>query len=508
MLPNQGYNPQRYFGWQGAVTDSIRNGRPDDPSQPVPQYWAMLQRWVPVADVLGGTDAMRAKADRYLPRLPREDDICWNTRIQRSVLSPFLHRLILAAVGLVLRKPIVLEGNDYWQDWAINVDREGTSLQEFASRLLYNAVAYGHHGLLVDFPASDARTLADELAMQAKPYLIQQSAFDIIGWRQSVQENQGRLQQLRIREYATEDDGRFGTQLLQQIRVLEPGKWEVWRESKNSSGWELFDSGVTSLREIPFAATYANREAVLVSKPPLAEIAQLNIQHYSLQAQLLHCLAVAAQPLLVLKGWDDQGENLANLSVGNALAMPPEGGVEYVEPASSAFGAQRDELASLEEQMANLGVTILARQKQAAESGLSKQLDRADSNSMLARLSQELEQTLQMAVNWAAEYAGQEAPQVIIDRDFDHERFDGGMITSIVNMFTNGLLDKETALRILQMGEVIPPEFEVDEIMSNAEAEELQGMELDLEKQEAQMELSSKYESPSPAKPFGNKPAQ
>ena len=155
--------------------------------------------------------------------------------------------------------------------------------------------------------------------------------------------------------------------------------------------------------------------------------------------------------------------------------------------------------------MANLGVTILARQKNAAESGLSKQLDRADSNSMLARLSQELEQTLQQAIDWAAEYSGQDAPKVVIDRDFDHERFQGDMITSLTNLYTNGLLDKETTLKLLQFGEVIPPEFDIEEIMSAAEVEELDNMEMDLQKQEAQMDLSSKYEQPSPAKPFGGK---
>jgi hypothetical protein len=502
LIPGGSYSPQKHFGWTGAVTDSSGVTKPDDPSQPVPLYWAQLQRWVPVADVLGGTEAMRAKADKYLPRLPREDDQCWNTRISRSVLSPFLHRLILAAVGLILRKPIELEdASDYWLDWSQNVDREGTSLQDFAAKVLYSSLAYGHHGLLVDFPASDARTLAEEIALGSAPYLIQVPCFDTIGWRQNVQENGGQLQQLRLREYTTEDDGRFGSKLIQQIRVLEPGRWEVWREASKGVGWELYDKGTTSLKSIPYAACYSNREGVLVSRPPLAEIAQLNIQHYSLQAQLLHCLAVAAHPLLVLRGWDDQADNLANLSVGNALALPPEGGVEYVEPASSAFSAQQEELSNLEEQMANLGVTILARQKQAAESGLSKQLDRADSNSMLARLSQELEQTLQMAVDWAAEYSGQEAPKVIIDRDFDFEPYQGDRITSITNLFTNGILDKETVLRMLQMGEVIPAEFDIEEIMAAAEAEELQGMEMELEKQEATMEMSAKYEQPAAPKP-------
>jgi hypothetical protein len=121
---------------------------------------------------------------------------------------------------------------------------------------------------------------------------------------------------------------------------------------------------------------------------------------------------------------------------------------------------------------------------------------------MLARLSQELEQTLQMAVDWAAEYSGQEAPTVVIDRDFEFERFDGNMITSTISMYTAGLIDKETALKLLQMGEIIPPEFDIEEIMSAAEVDELAGMEMDLQKQEATMEMSAKYEQPVATRPL------
>jgi hypothetical protein len=236
---------------------------------------------------------------------------------------------------LILRKPIQLEGGneEWWAEWALNVDRSGgTDLDEFARRLLFSAIAYGHAGVLVDYTAAPVRTLRDEVLLGEKPYLIQQEPMSILGWRHRASENGGKLQQLRLREWVQEDDGRFGTKTVQQIRVLEPGKWEIWRQkAANSTGWELHESGTTSLSEIPFAACYSGREATLFSKPPMKEIAELNLQHYSLQAQLLNALAIAAQPLLVLRGWDDQSPEI-NVSVANAIAMPPEGGVEYCEP--------------------------------------------------------------------------------------------------------------------------------------------------------------------------------
>ena len=55
---------------------------------------------------------------------------------------------------------------------------------------------------------------------------------------------------------------------------------------------------------------------MLVSEPPLEELAHINIQHYQLQASLLNSLHVAGFPLLVLKAWDDNSDTLQNLSVG------------------------------------------------------------------------------------------------------------------------------------------------------------------------------------------------
>ena len=66
---------------------------------------------------------MRANAVKYLPRLCNESDECYQTRINRSVLSPLFHRVLKAAVGLILRKPIVFDGGDeqYFEEWRMNV---------------------------------------------------------------------------------------------------------------------------------------------------------------------------------------------------------------------------------------------------------------------------------------------------------------------------------------------------------------------------------------------------
>jgi hypothetical protein len=286
--------------------------------------------------------------------------------------------------------------------------------------------------------------------------------------------------------------------------VLEPGRWEVWEEANEIKKWEIVEQGTTSLSDIPMVTTYSNKIGTLFSKPPLTEIAQLNLSHYARHADLIQALHIAAQPIMVMAGWD-QNDDTVGLSVNNAIATGPRGECEiyYVEPASSAFDAQRVELEALVEEMSMLGIVALTKQKNVAESGISKTLDRIDSNSMLAIISKDIEQSLQVAINMAAEYAGIEPPVVAIDRDFNTEPMQGQEITAINTLFTSGLLDQQTALELLKRGEVFDDSMDVEEIMANAEAEQLKGMEQDLQRQEAQMELSSQYQEPMPAnQPF------
>ena len=482
-LPSYSHNA--HFGWEGNrdLPDISQhrggatnpNYKPqNDPSLPSPLYWLMHQRWAPVQAVLSGTAGIR-RLEAYLPQLPREPDAVYQRRCMRGVLSPYFQRIVKAAVGLVLRKPIELISADqgWWDEWRSDVTRNGSCLEEFCSKALFDSISYGHSGWLVDhYVDPSVVTLADQLNSPSRPYFVRYETGNIIGWREGGVASAGQLEQLRLREVVTEPWGDFGQEQHHQIRVLEPGKWSTYRPHRvgDHTEWRLHEKGETGLQDVPFTAVYSQREGLLYSVPPLTEIANLNLQHYSLQAQLLHCLHVAAQPMLVVKGWNNQEDDL-NVGVNNAISLPESGDCSYVEPASQAFDSLSAELQSLEDQMANLGIAILARQKNVAESGLSKQMDRADTNSMLAVISKDLEANLQRACDWVAEFAGVAPAQVVIDRDFNADPIDAQSIGAYAQLFTNGIIDQRTLLNILRRGEVFGDDFDAEAIIDQSEAE-------------------------------------
>ena len=444
----------------------------------------MVKGWEIMKAVTNGTEYLRDNSEAFLPLEPREDYTAYLSRVNRAVFSPYTQRLIRAATGLIMRKPIALIGDPYWTDvFAKDVDGCGSDLDEYARRVLICSLTYGQSHILVDYPApTGALTLAEERAQNRRPYWIEIDPTNIYGWRLDREVNYGSIIQVRIAEKAVVPSGEFGEQVFDQVRVIEPGKYRVYRKvspkkdlinledssyagnfdgPENEKDYELVDSGEFSLGEVPLVSVYSGKTDTLASKPPLLDIAYLNLAHFQRQADLIHSLHVASQPMLVLEGWDDQTKDMS-ISVNYAMATQPGNKVYYVEPASSAFEAQTNEIQELQLQMATLGISTLSQQKFVAESADARRLDRVDTNSMLSMVSLELEQKLQKVFNLSANYLGMEPPEVKISRDFDIERLIGQDITALTSLFDQKVIDREEFRDILVQGEVLPTATETE----------------------------------------------
>ena len=429
---------------------------------------AMMTNWGVMAAVTNGTEYLRDQSETYLPQEPREDDEAYQTRIDRSVLSPYTSRLIETAAGAILRKPIHIEGDQYWLDLAQNIDGIGSNINEYARRALVSSLTYGHSAILVDYPAAmGARNLAEERAQGRRPYFIHVDAAQIWGWRQASTMPGAPLTQVRIHEYTTRPLNDFGEEQIEQMRVIYPGKYDLYTLGQDVV--EFSETGGYSLDEIPLVPIYSNRRGMLQSLPPLLDIANLNITHYQRQADLIHALHIAAMPTLVLEGWDDTTGS-TTMGVNYAIAMQPGNKAYYVQADATSFDAQAAELQSLEMQMSSLGFTKLFGQKFVAESAEAKRIDQAQGNSVLSIISQELESALNQAFAFAAQYVGLEPPEITIDRDFDYYRLIGQDVSVLTQLNQAGKISDQMLLEVLRRGEILPDNVNIeDELAASTE---------------------------------------
>jgi len=450
--------------------------------------FAMQAAWNVITAVTNGSDYMRSLAATYLPREPRESQEAWASRVRRSVVTPATSRLIESAAGLVLRRPITLEGGDpFWkEEFAQNVDGWGSGLNEFARKRLVNALAYGHSAIMVDFPQVDARTLRDQRGAGAKPYWMGVDAQQILGRRQKSTVPSSSLVQLRIMEMRKTPQGAYGEKIEEVVRVLEPGSYHIVDRKGN-----VVENGTYSLDRIPVVPIYSQRTGLLTSVPPLLDIAHLNIAHYQRQADLLHALHVAAMPILVLEGWD---ENKTTAGVNMALSMEPGHKAYYVQSDASSFEAQANMLVQLENQMSHLGITKLLSQKMVAEAADAKRIDQQQANSVLGIISMELESSLNEALQISAEYMEIEPPVLKISRDFDMYRLLGQDVSVLGQLEEAGQVTTETFLKIMKSGQWLPEDVDVEQ---EAEAvakrkEEAKKQAMDMMQQQSKLAQANK----------------
>ena len=157
----------------------------------------------------------------------------------------------------------------------------------------------------------------------------------------------------------------LGDEVVRQIRVLEPGKWSLWRRGERWLGFvsgrnhqpARYSNGSDGLQQ----AERANEQAAAVANCQPQHLACTTPGRPGSQ----HSQHVAALPILVLKGFDDQ-DNEIGLSANSAILMGTDGDASYVEPASSAFQSQQEFVSELEHQMQNLGLSTLFSQKMGA----------------------------------------------------------------------------------------------------------------------------------------------
>lgn len=387
----------------------------------------MAADWRLCADLLGGTRAMRAAAKRHLPQWPAEEDKSYAARLATAVLFPAYGRTVSTLTGKPFSKALALSEDAPPQvaEWMQDADREGRNLHAFAADCMQTALGLGLGGILVEYPVvkrepgARPMTQAEESAQQLRPYLVQIKPAQILGWRTERINGATVLTQLRLMEEAQEADGAWGTACIEQVRVLTPGAWGIWRRPKDKN-WEdavLHDSGVTSLGVIPFIPFYGERCGFMESRPPLIEVAHMNVAHWQSASDQQTILHVARVPILFSRMLGEGVEIKIGASTG-VSATTPEADMKWVEHNGAAITAGKDGLGALEERMRQAGAELLVikpGQVTATQTGV----ENAVGMCALQRITLDLQDALNAALALVAQYASLAAAgTVTIFNDF------------------------------------------------------------------------------------------
>ena len=439
-----------YSGFSGRQ----RVGNVTTVESPNTAYVNMEPHWLLIEALLQGTYGIRKKHRKYLPQEPRELDEAYDNRLLRSTLAPYYVRLERMLAGMLTRKPVRLEDvADVVTEQLFDVDLQGNDLNVWTYETARKCISYGHVGVLVDAPkAGDS----------GRPYWTQYTPRDILGWRSEIKDGKQVLTQLRLMEEITVPDGLYGEKQVQQVRVLTPGAFEIHQKDKKGD-FVLVDEGNTSLSEIPFAVAYSNRVGVLESRPPLADIAELNLKAFQVQSDLDNQLHISAVPMLAIYGFPQSAEEIS-AGPGEAMALPESARAEYIEPGGNSYDAQFRRLDQIAAQINELGLAAVLGQKLSAETAEAKRIDRSQGDSTMMVIAQQMQDLIDNCLSFHAQYMQQaQAGSSFINRDFLATRLEPQEVQSLLQLYTAGTITQETLLNQLSAGEVLGDEFDVEE---------------------------------------------
>lgn len=335
-------------------------------------YKENVDRWAMVEAALGGTESMRAAGKKYLPQEPGESDEAYKNRLERSTFYNKFAYSVRQTAGKVFGNGFIIDKEAPQQILELleDSDLEQRDFNQFMSDVADLAMAKGVAYVLVEHPVVEGElTVEEEKAAGVRPYCVLIDPLSLFYWESEG----GKLSEIRFKEMS--DD-------VEQIRVLTPTTWQIWRQREDSTKeWFLFSEGVMTLGVIPLVAFYARRTAFMSARPPLEDLLYLNIAHWQSSSDQRHILHVARVPILFGIGLDQDKD--VEVGPNRLIQGGPGSDLKFVEHSGKGIEAGAADLKAIEEQMESLSLAPTLRVKSGSQTATAAAIDSAEAKSQL-----------------------------------------------------------------------------------------------------------------------------
>lgn len=448
----------------------------DNPSVTLRCVENMRCYWAVITPLMRGTLAMR-ETPCLLPKYPAEDDCSYKQRLSLSTLLPAYSETVGNMTSRVFAEPLQIGDDvpDQIAEWTKDIDNAGNDLNSWSVGFFREGLSHGLCHAFVEHQSSEGvRTQAQEQALGVRPYVVMVKPEQVLGWRAK----DGRLTMIRYQEEVEEEGGEFGSVCIEQIRVLEPGSWRTYRKGEKG-GWEPYDNGTNSLKYIPWVTFYTGRTGYMEARPPLLELAHLNIKHWQSQSDQDNILHVIRVPILVRIGvqamYDNQGKPIPpefKVGTGSLTDLPLQGDLKYVEHTGKAVEAGRTALQDLIGEMRMAGAKLLIPEKSATKTATQAEEEAAQELSPLARMADHFGDCLAQLLQFMADYRNLgDGGTVEMRGNFDVDYMPEVSLPVLVAMANASLISKETLFAEMQRRGVISDEYDWKEELGKIESQ-------------------------------------
>lgn len=441
----------------------------DSISQEVQEFSAYIPA---VKALLGGTPAMRKAGKAFLPMFKSEKmdtengESDYKDRLSKATLTPYFEDTIKSMTGRVFYKPFTVDQlHEAVQQYKNDFNMSGKSLSGVFESVFYEALAYSRSYVVVDYSLNEVvSSVAEEKARDARPYAFKVDIDQVL----DVREKNGKITLFKYKHQIVDEENSDDFELvyIDEIVLMTVGRVRRYHAIENN--WALVgDSEVkvndTLLDQVPAF------ELKLSRKPPLQNLAELNIKHWQSQSSQDNIIDTARVPILKISGVDDVGD-IAYVSGG--ISLPTGGDMSYVEHTGAAIEAGQASLDKLEEQMGIAGAKLLTRTKMALTDHQAKS-ESIKEVSELMLYGMLLGDFMNKVISMFGKWLGVEEAGVIDITDNLKNTIESDVdITALLQAYTQGVISAQTVYETLVAKGVIGDSRSYEQEMELIEIEE------------------------------------
>lgn len=339
---------------------------PEDPDYRDELFQLMLVNAALPYTLMDGTKGMRYAAELYTPRMKDEPLDVYQTRLMRTVLNNKLASTISKHSDRIFSTPVKIAGESEADlkvyDIFDNVTKTDVNLSSFLKSVYRDAKISGVSFMFIDSPPrTEGESAMNQF--QKRAYLRHLTIKDILGIRTEYDpvDNSEKIVEFRYKYYDRVKKG-FGFQQVLKVRQIQPFKETVWTLGRNNEGNRGWTSVTyeTDMDQVLLFPYFTNRQGFLYAKPPLENLAYLNVQHWNSSSDHSNILHFTQMPILEIISIEPP-EKMTLSSATSVWFKDNTSSIKYVEANCQSIKEGAAELANLERQMEEMSNEALMK---------------------------------------------------------------------------------------------------------------------------------------------------
>ena len=410
------------------------------------------------AEYFKSSTRLQRQAEKYLPRpnpldTSEENSERYKSYVKRAVWYNFTSRTLDGLVGQIFLRPPVSTLPAALDVMAKDADGLGMTIEQVAKRIVQSVMAYGRAGLFTDYPSTEGGTTpADIKTNNIQPIMRHYYPWQIRNWA-TVKRGAKQVLALVVLEEINMlevDNFAMEEELTYRVLRLNPKTWtytvEVWGH-EDKAAREFFtptDSKGNTFDFIPFSFVGSEANDIWPDRPPMYDLASLNIAHYRNSADYEEACYMVGQPTPVITGVTEEWvtnvlKGAVTLGSRASISLPVGADAKLLQASPNQMPLEAMKLK--EEQALALGAKLVQASTK-VRTATEVMIDTTSESSVLHNVAKNSSAALEQNLTWANMFAGGDTTEIKyqLNTEFELTRMNANDRLAIVKLWQSGAI--------------------------------------------------------------------